>query len=94
MKRLFVITVIIVCGMVLKAQETFFPTKEGTVLIYKSFDKKDKLTNTVKYTIMHVNISGSNMDITYECESIDPKDKPVFKEEITIIRKEINSIST
>ena len=87
MKKLFLFTAIILVGMVLKAQETFFPTKEGTVLIYKSFDKKDKLTNTVKYTIMHVNISGSNMDITYLCESIDQKDKPVFKEEITIHQK-------
>jgi predicted small secreted protein len=73
--------------MVLKAQETFFPTKEGTVLIYKTFDKKDKLTNTVKYTIKHVKISGSNIDITYEFESIDSKDKLVFKEDITIHQK-------
>jgi predicted small secreted protein len=77
----------ILIGIVLKAQETFFPTKEGTVLIYKTFDKKDKVTNTVKYTIKQVNISGSYMDITYLCESIDPKDKLVFKEEITIHKK-------
>jgi predicted small secreted protein len=87
MKKLFLITIIILCGMVLKAQETFFPTKEGTVLIYKTFDKKDKLTNTVKYTIKHVKISGSNIDITYEFESIDSKDKLVFKEDITIHQK-------
>lgn len=87
MKKLLVITVIVLGGMVLKAQETFFPTKEGTVLVYKTFDKKDKLTSTVQYTIKHVNISGSNMDITYQCESIDPKDKLVFKEEITIHQK-------
>jgi len=87
MKKLLVITVIVLCVMVLKAQETFFPTKEGTVLIYKTFDKKDKLTNTVQYTIKHVNISGSDMDITYLCESIDPKDKLIFKEEITIHQK-------
>lgn len=87
MKKLLVITVIVLGGMVLKAQETFFPTKEGTVLVYKTFDKKDKLTSTVQYTIKHVNISGRNMDITYQCESIDPKDKLVFKEEITIHQK-------
>jgi hypothetical protein len=87
MKKLFLFTAIILAVMVLKAQETFFPNKEGTVLIYKSFDKKDKLSNTMKYTITHVNISGSNMDITYICESIDPKDKLVFKEEITIHQK-------
>jgi len=87
MKKLLLITAIILCAIVLKAQETFFPTKEGTVLVYKTFDKKDKLTNTVQYTIKHVNISGSNMDVTYLCESIDPKDKLVFKEEITIHQK-------
>ena len=87
MKKLLLITAIILCAIVLKAQETFFPTKEGTVLVYKTFDKKDKLTNTVQYTIKQVNISGSNMDVTYLCESIDPKDKLVFKEEITIHQK-------
>jgi hypothetical protein len=88
MKKLILITVIILSVMVLKAQETFFPTKEGTVLVYKTFDKKDKLTSTVQYTIKHVNISGTNIDITYLCESIDPKDKLVFKEEITIHQKD------
>lgn len=87
MKKLILISVIVLSVMVLKAQETFFPTKEGTVLIYKTFDKKDKLTNTLQYTIKQVNISGSDMDITYLCESIDPKGKPIFKEEITIHQK-------
>jgi len=40
MKKIILITSIILCAIVLNAQETFFPTKEGTVLIYKSFDKK------------------------------------------------------
>ena len=87
MKKLILITAIILSVMILNAQETFFPTKEGTVLIYKTFDKKDKLTNTVQYTIKHVNISGSDMDITYLCESIDPKDKLIFKEDITVHQK-------
>lgn len=82
---LFTVTILI--GMVLNAQETFFPTKEGTVLIYKNFDKKDKLTTTLQYTVKHVAISGSNMDITYLCESFDPKEKPIFKENITIHKK-------
>lgn len=87
MKKLIFITAIFLIGISSKAQETFFPTKEGTVLTYKTFDKKDKVTNTIKYTIKHVSISGSNMDITYLCESIDPKDKLVFKDEITIHQK-------
>lgn len=77
MKKLFLVTAIILTGMKLIAQEIFFPTKEGTVLVYKAFDKKDKETNTIKYTIKHINVSGSDMDITYLVESTDPKDKVV-----------------
>ena len=69
MKKLILFTLMIFFGMAIKAQEIFFPTKEGTVLIYKSFDKKDKETNTVKYTITHLKIDGSDMDITYLVES-------------------------
>jgi len=87
MKKLILITAIILSVMILNAQETFFPTKEGTVLIYKTFDKKDKPTNTLQYTIKQVNISGRDMDITYLCESIDPKEKLIFKEEITVHQK-------
>lgn len=87
MKNLILIAAIVLGVSVSKAQETFFPTKEGTVLVYKTFDKKDKVTNTIQYTITHLEISGSDMDITYLCESIDPKDKLVFKEEITIHQK-------
>ena len=87
MKKLILFTAIILIGIALKAQEIFFPTKEGTVLVYKSFDKKDKETNMVKYTIKHLNIYGSDMDITYLVESLDPKEKLVFKEEITIHQK-------
>ena len=87
MKKLILLIVTILIGMGLNAQETFFPTKEGTVLIYKNFDKKDKLTTTLQYTVKHVTINGSNMDITYLCESFDPKEKPLFKEEITIHKK-------
>jgi hypothetical protein len=51
------------------------------------FDKKDNVTNTAKYTIMHINRNGSDMDITYLVESIDPKEKLIFKEEVTIHQK-------
>ena len=87
MKKLFLFTVILFGLQSLKAQETFFPTKEGMVLTYKSFDKKDKLSGMMKYTIEKVNISGSDIDFTYLCESLDNKEKLVFKEEITIHQK-------
>lgn len=87
MKKLILFTAFVLTALGLNAQEIFFPTKEGTVLTYQSFDKKDKLSSTVKYTIKHLSIKGSDMDITYQVESIDPKDKLVFKEEITIQQK-------
>lgn len=87
MKKPIIFSVLILLGMVLNAQEIFFPTKEGTVLVYKMFDKKDKVTGTMRYTINHLTINGSDMEITYLVESIDPKDKLVFKDEITIQQK-------
>ena len=87
MKNLLLFAGIILTTTLSYAQKTFFPTKEGTILVYKSFDKKDKLTNTLRYTIKQVTISCINMDITYLCESTDSNDKPVFKDEIIIHQK-------
>ncbi|MEI8046106.1 MAG: hypothetical protein WCI92_01900 [Bacteroidota bacterium] len=41
MKRLFLVTAIILLGLGSKAQEFFSFSKEGTVLLYKTFDKKE-----------------------------------------------------
>lgn len=87
MKKPVFISLIVLCGLIINAQETFFPSKEGMVLTYKSFDKKDKLSSSMKYTIKKVNVSGSDIDITYLFESLDNKEKLVFKEEITIYQK-------
>ena len=84
MKALFLFTVMFFVGMISRSEEIFFPSKEGTVLIYKTYDKKDKEVNTVKYTITHLKTTGNKTDITYLCESMDPKGKLVFKDEITI----------
>ena len=87
MKALFLFTAMFLIGIVSKSEEIFFPSKEGTVLVYKTFDKKNKETNMVKYTITHLTSNGNDMDITYLCESFDSKEKPIFKEEITIHKK-------
>lgn len=87
MKKLTLFMAVLFTCLTLKAQDTFFPTKEGTVLVYKTFDKKNNLTNLLRYTIQQVKTHGSDMDITYLCESLDPKEKPVFKEEVTIHQK-------
>jgi hypothetical protein len=87
MKKLLLLILITFGVVTLKAQETFFPTTEGKVLVYKNFDKKGKETSTVKYTITNISADGDNMDITYLCESLDNKENLVFKEEITIHKK-------
>lgn len=87
MKKLIILTCVLLVGIVLPAQEIFFPTKEGTVLTYKTFDKKDKETNVVRYTIKDLKVSGSDMDITYQYESVDPKGKVLYVDEITIHQK-------
>ncbi len=87
MKKLILLVVIAFVGVTLNAQDLFFPTKEGTVLVYKHFDKKDKVTSIVKYTIKSIKKLGDDMDITYLCEVNDAKDKAVYNEEITIKKR-------
>ena len=78
MKNLLLIAVILFSGMLAKAQGVFFPTKEGTVLEYKTYNQRNEEIGMVRYTITNVKTSGENMDITYMIESMDPKDKTVF----------------
>jgi len=87
MKGLFLFIAVFLVGTVVKCEEIFFPSKIGTVLVYKTFDKKDKETSMVKYTITKLNINGKDMDITYLCESFNQKEEPAFKEELTIHKK-------
>ncbi|HEY6914266.1 MAG TPA: hypothetical protein VI413_06290 [Paludibacter sp.] len=87
MRKIILLAAVIFCGMISPAQEIFFPTKEGTVLVYKSFDKKGKEINTLKYTITQLKVMGHDMDITYQVESIDPKGKQGYTDEVTIHKK-------
>lgn len=88
MKKLILLAAVIFGGMALPAQEIFFPTKEGTVLVYKSFDKKGKELNTLQYTITHVKTMGRDMDITYRVESTDNKGKQLYTDEVAISKKD------
>lgn len=84
MKKILILTGLACFMLTGHSQETYFPTKEGTVLVYKSLDKKSKETGSVKYTINKVKASGNDLDITYLVESLDPKESLLYKEEITI----------
>lgn len=84
MKTIFLIAAILLSGMHAKAQDIFFPTKEGTVLEYKSYNEKDRKIGIVRYTVLKTKSEGENTDIIYLIESLDRRSNPIFKEEKTI----------
>jgi len=87
MKKFFLLAWICLFGITAMGQDTFFPTKEGVVLAYKTYDKKGKLTGGSRITIKSVQGTPDNLKITYELESLDQKDVLVFKDEISILQK-------
>lgn len=87
MKTVFLFIAILVSGLVAKSQDIFFPTKEGTVLEYKMYDKNEKESGMIRYTIINIKKTGDNMEITYLIETTDAKDKPILKNEMTIHKK-------
>lgn len=84
MKKIFLMTLVIVAGLSLSAQETFFPMKEGIVLTYQSTDKKGNASGRIKYTIKNISGSGDQIDFTYKIESLDTSEKMIYSEEISI----------
>ena len=88
MKKILVFTVLICFMAAAHGQETFFPTKEGTVLVYKTFDKKSKETGSIRYTIEKVSISGNDMDISYLVESSDSRGASLYTDKITIQQRD------
>jgi hypothetical protein len=76
-KILLIMVLAILISAGAKAQNTFFPTKAGTVLIYADNDAKGKPKSHSKQTIKSVEGSGSNMTISYVMESLDKNRKPV-----------------
>ena len=84
MKRLFLLTIAFMIGISVSAQKIFFPTKTGTKLYYQMYDKKGKISNKIVYTIKEVKGSGDNLDITYQAEMLDDKDKVLYLDEVAI----------
>lgn len=81
------IIVFLLSSLGLSAQEVFFATKEGVILEYKSYDAQGKESGTMHYTIMKVDRIGKDMNITYQIEALDAKNKQIFKNELTITTK-------
>jgi hypothetical protein len=87
MKTILLIATILLSSMLTKAEEIYFPSKEGVVLEYKVYDNKNRETGTTRYTIVEVNRTGDDMDITYLIETMDKDEKTQFKDEITVHKK-------
>lgn len=87
MKIFLLIATLSLSSTLTKAQEIFFPSKEGVVLEYKNYDNKDRETGMTRYTITEVIKSGDDIDITYLIESMDKDKKTQFEEEITVSYK-------
>jgi hypothetical protein len=55
----------------LSAQNIFFPTQPGTVLLYQQTDENGKITGYTRYTVTSVTGSGNNMTVYYLLENMD-----------------------
>lgn len=88
LKTLFLIATILLSSMLAKAQDMFFPSKEGVVLEYKDYNSKGNQTGSTRYTITKVNRVGSDTYITYLMLKKDENDKVQFEHEITVHNKD------
>jgi hypothetical protein len=68
MKKIVFFISILFTLTALKAQDIFFPTEIGKVLVYKNYDKKGK-------EIMDIIVDGDKMEIKYLIESMDSKEE-------------------
>ena len=87
MRNLLILLAMLLSEAVAEAQDIFFPSEIGIVLEYKTYDKKEKETGMIRYTITNIEGDGENMDITYLIEMEDANKKTLFKEELTVNKK-------
>ncbi len=85
--RLLLVTLII-AGLKMHAFsqdcETYFPANKGSVRWTENYDKKDKLTSTVKQKIIAVEETEKGLDIIVENQTFDKKGKPMSYDEFTM----------
>ena len=77
MKKIHFLLIAVMMTVTANAQNTFFPTKTGTVLLYVQNDAKGKAGSYTRHTITDVEGSGTNMTISYVMESLDKNRKPL-----------------
>ena len=76
MKKLVLISAIILVTAGLYAQDSFFASKPGMELLYANNNAKGKTTGYTQLVIRDVQGSGKNMTITYGSQSLDSKRMP------------------
>jgi len=64
------------------AQNMFFPSKEGLVLLYSNLDAKGRVESYTRQTIRNVEGSGNNLSVTYVGQSLDKNRNPLSELEI------------
>src|SRR5688500_19316953 len=74
MKALLAIALASLASLEILAQcNSFFPLKENVRYEYEMFDKKDKMTVKMSYTLKNVSGSGDNMNATVTQDLYDAK---------------------
>ena len=93
MKKLIsiIILVIMTAGGVF-AQNQFFPSKEGLVLLYANIDAKGKIDSYTRQTIRKVEGSDNNFSVSYVGQALDKNLKPVSDLEIPFTVTVVNGV--
>jgi len=68
--------------------DAYFPMEKGDYRVMKSYDKKDKLTGTVKQKVIKVEDIEGGKSLTVEMESYDDKDELTFSDELVMSCKD------
>jgi len=78
--------VFLFAGSVLKGQncDDFFPQKEGLVLHYVNYDKKDKVTGSSEMSFKEKKQEDSFTSIVFMSKYSDKKGEPIFENEVEV----------
>ena len=77
MKRLVLISLVVMTVVGVSAQNIFFPSKEGMVLVYANLNAKGKADSYTRQVIKQVEGSGNNLSISYVAQILDKNRKPI-----------------
>ena len=83
MKKIFVFIVLAIMAMGgIKAQNMFFPTKEGMILEYANLNNRGRADSYTRQTIQSVQGSGDNLTVSYVSQAFDRNRRPTATVEI------------